>query len=1194
MLGVGQQTGIGGRQDLTLQPMQAKAPKRVVQLLIGPAGSGKTHACLEAIRTELKARPHGAPLLLLAPKQATFQMEHALLKDPDLHGYTRLQILSFDRLAEFILSECKQGNQGILSEEGRIMVLRSVLNQVKDQLRIFHASAKLPGLAQELSRVIREFQQSRISPQRLIDLAASDKLQARACHKLHDIGIVFQHYQSWINQKNLHDPDHLLDLAADALRASKEFGKDSSIFQLGGLWMDGFAALTPQERNLLTLLAPLSQKTTLAFCADSFPEGKKEIFSIWLPVHQTIRQCIHDFAALDCIKLERNILKRSNKHGRFKQNAMLSWLESRWTRPEAIHVNPNSKPPSSEPPQLELGLGALASNGNSSSIEIAACRSPEAESIFVARGILKRIREDGMRFNETAVLVRSLPQYQEIIRHTFERYGIPCFIDRRESVAHHPLVELTRCVLRLPGFGWTHEDWFSYLKTGLTDLSDDDIDDLENVAIERGWRGSRWWKPLQGPEDLVTRFEPVRQTLLRPIKTFLGLQEENKGINMPLPWNGIQLAKAYRQLWSALNIEKRLEHWDEVATHSTEITTQNGFHQRVLEVLESWISNLELAFAETPLPIREWIPIVDAGLNHLSIGVLPPAIDQVLVGAIDRSRNPDLKATFLIGLNESIFPAKPTAPLVLDERERLQLEEEGVHLGSRYRTQLATERFLGYIGCTRSTNFLSLSYSTNNDEGQSQSPSVFVQHICRLLPQLKITAFDEKSPLANAVHERELLLSPEFWIWHKHQSDAIISRALPGIDASSDDSILKLNQMESGPKHLDTNIARILYSEIENNPILRTSVSRIEAFAECPFRFFVQSGLKAEERMPFELDARRLGSFQHAALEAFHMALEDEGLRWHDLTPNQARELMEQIISQTMKDFHEGLMEDKPVNRVTATALGQALETFIGVVIEWMSHYAFEPFGVEVAFGGKEPKIPAWEIELPKQGKMVFNGIIDRVDLYEAEGHPSLAIVIDYKSGKKKPDERLSWNGVQLQLPVYLNVLNHAGSNKALGGGPIQPVGAFFTTLRSRYEGKSSRTEALHPEAAMESVRKAYQHVGCFDLNVLSAMDQRDGATKGEQFQYQLTKNGSPHKKNWHVMAPKKFDHFLTRTRDLLSTFGQRIFEGDLDISPYQHSKQTPCMKCDYASVCRIDPWTQDWRQLEAPMYGKSPCEENP
>ena len=128
----------------------------------------------------------------------------------------------------------------------------------------------------------------------------------------------------------------------------------------------------------------------------------------------------------------------------------------------------------------------------------------------------------------------------------------------------------------------------------------------------------------------------------------------------------------------------------------------------------------------------------------------------------------------------------------------------------------------------------------------------------------------------------------------------------------------------------------------------------------------------------------------------------------------------------------------------------------------------------------------------------------------------------------------------------------------------------------------------------MESVRKAYQHVGCFDLNVLSAMDQRDGATKGEQFQYQLTKNGSPHKKNWHVMAPKKFDHFLTRTRDLLSTFGQRIFEGDLDISPYQHSKQTPCMKCDYAPVCRIDPWTQDWRQLEAPMYGKSPCEENP
>lgn len=1168
--------------------MSGQNKKRSVQLLIGPAGSGKTHACLEEIRTELKERPQGSPLLLLAPKQATFQMEHALLQDPDLHGYTRLQILSFDRLAEFILSECQTSIKSILSEEGRVMVIRSLLNQIKERLRIFHASTKLPGLAQELSRVIREFQQSRVSPQKILDLSSSDKLPARARHKLHDIGILFQEYQSWIQLKKLHDPDHLLDLAADALRSSRELNTNIPVFQLGGLWMDGFASLTPQELNLLTLLAPLSNKTVLAFCADSFPEDKKEIFSIWLPVHQTIRQCTHAFSSLDSIKLDRTVIKRSSKHGRFQQNHMLKWLESKWTRPMAMDATPFDEGSLNPTSQMELSLSEAPDGNHTTAIEIAACQSPEAESIYVARAILRQIREEGMRFNQTAVLVRSLPAYQEIIRHTFDRYGIPCFIDHRESVAHHPLVELTRCVLRLPAFGWTHDDWFTYLKTGLTDLIDAEIDDLENAAIERGWRGLRWWNPLEGPEDLVKRFEPIRRKLLKPIKNFIGKSDHDSGAKMPQPWNGIQLAAAFRKLWKTLNIEYRLETWDESAFSSPKSNIQDGFHIRVLEVLEAWLLNFELAFAETPLPIREWIPIVDAGLNNLTVGVIPPAIDQVLVGAIDRSRNPDLKSTYLMGLNESVFPAKPTAPMVFDELERLQLENAGVHIGSRYRTQLATERFLGYIGCTRATEHLTLSYALNTSEGKAQAASVFIQHVKRIFPQLKIHSFNERIDLSTALHARELLISPEFWRWKKGQSEAVLSQILPNMDSRI--TLSSISQHTGKPTNQPLNgvIARHLYSEPKTSPTLYTSVSRIEAFAECPFRFFVQSGLKTEERMAFELDARRLGSFQHAALEAFHMALEDEGLRWHDLTPSQARELMKQITSQTMKDFHEGLMEDKPVNRVTASALSQALGTFVAVIVEWMSHYSFEPIGVEVAFGGKEPQIPAWEIQLSDDTKMVFNGIIDRVDLCAREGQSSWAIVIDYKSGKKKPDEILSWNGVQLQLPVYLNVLRQPGVGVSMEAEHIQPAGAFFTTLRAKHEGKSSRKEALNPDTSIDSMRKAYQHVGCFDVSALDAMDQREGATKGEQFQYQLNKNGAPRKTNWHVMSPAKFDHFLHRTRDLLKEFGQRIFEGDLSITPYQQSQQTPCQKCDYTSVCRIDPWTQQWRQLEPACYGES------
>jgi len=1171
--------------------MSYQGNKNIVELLIGPAGSGKTYACLNAIRTELKQSPSGPPLLLLAPKQATFQMEHALLSDPDLHGYSRLQILSFDRLAEFILSQSGQGARGLLSEEGRIMVMRALLNQIKDQLRLFHASAKLPGLAQELSRVIREFQQSRTSPARLLELAESEYLPTRIRYKLHDIALLYQNYRSWIENKQLHDPDCLLDLAADALRTLGRMNHSSIPFWLGGLWMDGFAALTPQERQLLTLLAPLSKRTTLAFCADSFPDHKREIFSIWLPTHQTLRQCIHDFSAIDTITVKHTVLHRTQHKGRFAEDPMLAYLEESWTRPAPFEISSSIKTSGSN--QLQLGLEDGDSDQTRQSITITACQNREAEAIHAARGILKHVREEGMRFHQIAVLVRSLPHYQEIVRHVFDRYDIPCFIDRRESIAHHPLIELTRSAIRLPAYGWAHEDWFAYLKSGFTPLTIDAIDDLENASIERGWRGARWWQPLKGPDKLVERFEPIRDKLLQPIKRFLGTPNNNRFPGTLQPWNGLQLSAACRALWQAHGVESRLQNWDTDSKDQPGMSMHTGFHMRVLESLESWLNNIELAFAETPLPIREWIPILEAGLNHLSVGVLPPAIDQVLVGAIDRSRNPDLKATYLLGLNESIFPAKPTIPLILDERERLRLEEEGVSIGNRYRTQLATERFLGYIGCTRSTDWLSLSYALNAEDGQALLPSALIHHVKRLFPQLVIGSFKETIPLEDSLHERELLLSPEFWSWKKHHSKKDIQNIIPLLRNERSIAFIGKEGGTEQVSRLDATIARSLFSETPESPKLRTSVSRIEAFAECPFRFFVQSGLKAEERLAFELDARRLGSFQHAALESFHLALQEEGLTWHDLTSHQAREFMSQIVRQTMTVFHDGLMEDKPANRVTAIALGRGLETFIGVVVDWMKQYAFEPNGVEVAFGGKDPKLPAWELNLSDNASMIFNGIIDRVDLLALRDGSVMGIVVDYKSGKKKPDATLSWNGIQLQLPVYLNVLRHPGMAKAFGVESIQAVGAFFTTLRARYEGKSSRKEALHQAVAEEAVRKAYQHVGCFNLDALPWMDQREGATSGDQFQYQLNKDGSPRKTHWHVMPSEKFEHFMEHASRLLCQFGDRILNGEMGIEPFLHRNETPCERCDFASVCRIDPWTQQWRNLEPASYGDVPQQES-
>src|SRR5215213_1716045 len=118
-----------------------------MRLVSGPAGSGKTFRCLAEIRNLLCASPEGLPLLLIAPKQNTYLLERQLLSDPSISGYSRLQIVSFERLAHVIFEWRGLAAPEILSEQGRLMVMRSIINKKRDSLKLFRASARLTGFA---------------------------------------------------------------------------------------------------------------------------------------------------------------------------------------------------------------------------------------------------------------------------------------------------------------------------------------------------------------------------------------------------------------------------------------------------------------------------------------------------------------------------------------------------------------------------------------------------------------------------------------------------------------------------------------------------------------------------------------------------------------------------------------------------------------------------------------------------------------------------------------------------------------------------------------------------------------------------------------------------------------------------------------------------------------------------------------
>jgi ATP-dependent helicase/nuclease subunit B len=1131
-----------------------------VQFLLGPAGSGKTFRCLAEIRNVLRKNAEGPPLVLVAPKQATFQLERQLLVNNELSGYARLHVFSFDRLARFVLEKLSVTPPVQLNEEGRIMVLRALLLRHERALTLFRQSARRPGFAQQLGQLLGELQQHQHTPATLRTLAARFAERRELQDKLRDLALLGDAFARWLAEHKLQDANCLLDVAAEALR--QQFKIKNSKLKIEALWLDGFAEMTPQELDLLAAILPFCDRATLAFCLEPRPEtgANPSWLSIWSAVAKTYQQCRQRIENLPEAKIEIEILPRDPQKSRFAGNSELAWLEEKWPKPIS-----NSQLPAS--------------------VCLKVCANPEAEAVFAAREILKFVHA-GNRFRDVAVLVRKLDDYHQPLARIFRRYEIPFFLDRRESVAHHPLAELTRSALRTVAFDWPHDDWFAALKAGFSPADETEIDRLENEALARGWHGAKWREPVQIADNpgLAQVLERLRQKILPPFETFAGRLAEQK-----LQPTGAQLAAALRDLWNKLHVETTLEKWSSPERENlSPVTRHPSLHLTVWEQMNVWLDNVALAFSNDGLSLRGWLPILEAGLANLTVGVVPPALDQVLIGAVDRARNPDLKLALVLGANEGIFPAAPAAPPILTQADREELAQCSIALGPNLRDRLARERYLGYVACTRASEKLLVTFSRHDADGKTLNPSSLITHLRALFSDLEIQEFHAGVDWREAEHASELVVPLVEICSSARQSAPFFGRGsqsrLTPAAAGNWRELLQLPALAELKKSLEglrepdqaETLAPALAEKLYG-PVLQTSVSRLEEFAQCPFRFFVHSGLRAEERKVFELDARERGSFQHEVLKEFHDDLTKEGKRWRDLTPVEARERVCKIAAGLMENFHEGLMRDTAQTRFEARAMTESLQNFIEVIVSWMrGQYEFDPAAAELDFGGENSGVPAWELDLGGGHRLALRGRIDRIDLCP-DGERTLAVVVDYKSGGKKPDALLIEHGVQLQLLAYLNVLRHwKNPGVVFGAGKLVPAGAFYVNLRGQFENGKTRDEVL---GAADAGKLAYRHMGRFDAGALPKLDRAEAA---DQFNYRLNQDGSLRKGQTEALPRAEFDALLDRVETQLTEMGRAIFAGEAKVDPYRKGSLTPCEFCDYRAICRIDPWTHRYRVLRA------------
>ncbi|MCC2685232.1 MAG: ATP-dependent helicase [Paenibacillaceae bacterium] len=1185
-----------------------------IQFVLGRAGSGKTTWCLDRIRERLLDDPAGPPMIILVPEQATFQAEYALVSTPGLRGMMRAQALSFRRLAWRVMQETGGAARLPMNDTGKKMLLHHIIHTHRSKLRMFHQSVDQMGFIEQLNELFSEWKRYCVDSEvlrdhvdRRITLAAGRTVGSTAGSsagrsallddKLHDLRLVYDSFEDELSRKYLDGEDHLTLLAAKL--------SQSGFLAGAHVWVDGFNGFTPQEFAVIEQLMKACSEVTITLCLDREYSSLERPHDLDL-FHPTARTMVRLQELADQARIERHpsVVLGGGALPRFASAPQLASLE-------AFLAHRSAPSPSA--------LVGSPESASGSGITICEASNRRTEVEAAAREIVRLVRDEGYRWRDLTVRVREIEVYGDLLQAVFRLHRIPFFIDQKRSVLHHPLVEFIRSGVEAVANSWRYDAVFRCVKTEfLYPLYPDEaaeignrearrmMDRLENYVLAFGIHGSRWtddriWsRELNGSlEDIEAEDNDVnegserrkqereereqcRSWIVEPLSAF---QQRMKAASTMA-----EMTEGLFLLLQDTRVPEKLEQWSRMAVESGDMSLARE-HTQVWDSIVDLLDQLVEIIGEEKASLDLFANLLETGLTSLRLAQVPPALDQVLIGSVDRTRSAQMKRCFLLGVSDGVFPARIVEEGVLTEAEREKLLEQGLPMAEGSRRRLLDEQFILYSTLCTPSHHLWLSYALADEEGKKLLPSEVIRRINRKFPDcLKVAVQGE--PSHNLDEERQLdyfaapgsvvsYLSAQLRQWRSGETISPIWWEAYNWFAESAPWRQALERLRRA----------LFYSNIEHSlrretslqlygETLNASVSRMEMFAACPFSQFAAYGLQLQERRIYRLAAPDIGQLFHAALSVMARRFEREGIDWGTLDEEQIRVQAHAAVEElTPRLQNEILLSSGRYAQVSRklTEIVAAAASMLGVHAR---RGEFRPIGLELDFGpGK--LLPPLSFQLPNGVRMRLRGRIDRVD--QAQGTAGLLLrIIDYKSSRKSLQLDELYYGLSLQLLAYLDVvLTHA---KRWLGEPASPAGVlYFHVHNPLVSGKNAL-----PADRVESERfKRFKMRGLLlaDAETAGLMDDRLLSEFGHSqlVPVALKKDGQFYQ-NSSIASPAEWDMLRGHVRNELQYIGSRITEGDVGIAPYRLVGQTPCTFCSYRSVCQFDPQYDGngYRQLPA------------
>ena len=1116
--------------------------------ILGTAKSGKTTACYKQLQEEL-AKEAYHNLIMLVPEQFNLQVQVELAKllKP---GLLRAEVMSFRNLAKRVLKEVGGIKEPVIDDLERVMILKKLLEQHKSELVYYKTTYGSEGFVDGINRLITLFEQNEIDKPFLDALEQDEKSSAVFKSKLQDITAINEWFHTYIAERFV-TVEKTMERLAGAVHKS-DYLKDSIV------WIDGFYGFTAVQMKIIEeIMHKVSQV----------------IITLPIDRHYTMNEYIYpNNPFYDSIKNYQSLMARCEQ-GNIPYETMVMKADNK-DEDALAYLSENYLKPYVKPFENEQDA-----------IRIMSFPSKDEEVTQLACEIVRLIRDEDYRYHDIAVLVGDMGQYKSSLVSTFKEYDIPVFMDDKKSIHTNGLVAIIDAALEVITTGWTYKSIMSFLRFNRLDLTIDEIDTLENYLLEHGIQGKKKWDATWERESKSIPLEVIQAIKEKVQVPLLSLEEALKSTKdgsgkIKIREASIAVYNFLESIHAYETTQQHIAYYKQVGELSLELENTQIWGQ-VVDTLERLVDLL----GEESVSIKVFKNILKTSFGYIEIGIIPPSKDQVIVGNIDRSRIPQVKALFILGVNEGVIPKiDESMPLFsdMDKLTLMQLCEKADEKRSRLydvvvHNPLYMGQFLVYYAFTRAREKLYVSTIQADENGKALRPSIVFYKLRKLFGEIPF-----ECDQLDALQAAKPALGYVGWQLRKYLDGQ--GEEGPWQDAMS--WFMTSNEWKERIRHLASYMAYTNQQEYlseENAKSLYpeglvTNISQLELYRNCPCCYFIRYGLKASERKVLQWNAADIGTLFHSTLERYPKELAKCKVTWVTATSEQQDQCIEEALRYSAAKLSQNAKQDgrfaytlKKARKMTKRA--------IGALTHQLKAGEFEPEAYEVSFGSEQ--MPPIEIVLDNEHTIFLKGQIDRVDVYTKDGEGKYIKVLDYKSGNKNFSLLELYHGLQLQLLLYLDAyLRLNEKNKA--------AGMFYFHIDTRtvkYETGMELSEALTKQL------KQYKLSGLAvdDVDILNKMES---GVKGEILPAKAKKDGTLGS-GASVASEAQFRQLIEYMHDLIRGLGKDMLAGKISAKPCKLKEKDACAFCKYHTICQFDTTHKDntYEQL-SPLGNKEIWEE--